>query len=87
MKHIPNCPACGCEVWIPEALYVAAIHSPKISFYCAYGHGMHYDEEAGKQNRMSYYGEQEAKTEKQTENVVKLVFSKEETSNGENKTE
>lgn len=45
MKNVGPCYKCKCEVWIPDALYEAAQASrgPNgISFYCGYGHGMHF---------------------------------------------
>lgn len=39
-----NCPECQSDMWIPEELYLAARRSSKISFFCAYGHAMHYKE-------------------------------------------
>jgi hypothetical protein len=45
MKNAGPCCACKCEVWIPDALYEAALHSrgPNgIHYYCAYGHSQHY---------------------------------------------
>lgn len=47
MRSANRCCKCGCEIWIPDALYEAASASrgPKgIHFYCAYGHGQHFVE-------------------------------------------
>ena len=42
MKSAGPCGACGAEIWIPDALYEAARHSPEVHFYCSYGHGLHF---------------------------------------------
>ncbi len=44
MKSAGPCATCGCEVWLPDSLHDAARHSPSITFYCAYGHGLHFKE-------------------------------------------
>lgn len=42
MKNVGPCFECRCEMWIPDALYEAARHDPKIFFCCGYGHSQHY---------------------------------------------
>jgi len=42
MKRIGNCPWCKSEMWLPDELYQAAVRSPQIAFYCAYGHKQHF---------------------------------------------
>lgn len=44
MKRISNCPGCNCEIWLPDELHEAAIRSPKINFFCVYGHKQHFSE-------------------------------------------
>ncbi len=37
--HQARCFKCKCEMWLPDALYEAAMAAKeKITFYCAYGH-------------------------------------------------
>jgi hypothetical protein len=39
MRSTGQCYRCKCEVWITDALYEAATHSPGvIEFFCGYGH-------------------------------------------------
>lgn len=40
--QVGPCARCKCEMFLPDALYEAAKRSPKISFYCAYGHEQHF---------------------------------------------
>lgn len=35
---VGGCCQCRSEIWLPQALYDAARHSERISFYCPYGH-------------------------------------------------
>lgn len=37
-SFVGPCYKCRSQVWLPQALYEAAKHSPKIGFWCAYGH-------------------------------------------------
>lgn len=37
-RFVGPCCSCQSQMWLPEALYVAAKHSPAITFYCPYGH-------------------------------------------------
>jgi hypothetical protein len=37
-RFVGPCCSCSSQIWLPEALYVAAKHSEKITFYCPYGH-------------------------------------------------
>lgn len=52
MKNVGECARCKCEVWIPDALHDAARHSKTISFYCAYGHGMHFPEGENEETKL-----------------------------------
>lgn len=45
MQRVSACVQCKCEIGLPDELYEAAIRSPKISFYCAYGHSQHFSED------------------------------------------
>lgn len=54
MQDVGKCCRCGTNFWIPDELYQAAKRSPKISFYCPYGHEQHYpagESEADKMRR------------------------------------
>ena len=42
MKDVGPCSRCGCTTWVPDALHDAARRSENITFYCAYGHPMHF---------------------------------------------
>lgn len=48
LKQISDCCKCGCPMSVPEELHLAALNSERITFYCAYGHGQHYNLEAWK---------------------------------------
>lgn len=37
-RFIGGCYQCKSPMWLPQALYAAAQHSDKITFYCPYGH-------------------------------------------------
>ena len=37
-----TCGKCGCEWAMPRELYVSAKRSPRISFWCPYGHERHF---------------------------------------------
>ena len=37
-KPVGPCCQCKAEIYLPSELYIAAQHSSKVTFYCAYGH-------------------------------------------------
>lgn len=43
------CPICDSRLAIPKSLFDVACRNPKVSFYCAYGHALHFSAEAGRQ--------------------------------------
>lgn len=54
MKSAGLCCTCKAEMWLPDALYEAARHSPDIHFWCAFGHRQHFaqgESEAAKLRR------------------------------------
>lgn len=62
LVDVGRCCQCGSEMLIPDELYRAAVRSPDISFYCAYGHKQHYpagETEADKQRRRAERLEQQ----------------------------
>ncbi|RAI34769.1 hypothetical protein CH340_07965 [Rhodoplanes serenus] len=44
MIQVGPCYSCRAEMSLPEELYRAAKRSPRVSFYCAYGHEQIYPE-------------------------------------------
>lgn len=42
MINVGQCYACKTDMSLPEPLYLAAVASENITFYCAYGHGQHF---------------------------------------------
>ena len=42
MTYAGPCVKCRSPVYVPNALYTAAKASPSISFYCSYGHSLHF---------------------------------------------
>ena len=45
---VNECSACGINYGMPRGLYDAARKDPKVTFYCAVGHPMHYPREASR---------------------------------------
>lgn len=43
MKAAGRCAHCKCEIYLPDALYNAALEGREsVSFYCGYGHSQHF---------------------------------------------
>ena len=55
MINLGACNRCKCDLWIPDDLHAAALHSrgPKgIHFYCAYGHSQHFVEGESEEQKL-----------------------------------
>lgn len=47
-----SCAKCKCAMWMPMPLEQSARASEKISFYCPYGHSLHYSEGESETDRL-----------------------------------
>lgn len=51
-SFVGACAHCRADMWLPLALYEAAKHSSRITFYCPYGHGQVFAEGESEETKL-----------------------------------
>lgn len=72
-QFVGACYHCKSEMWLPDALYVAAKHSSKLAFYCAYGHPQVFAEGDNEETKLRHERDRLVQRLAQKDDEIKLA--------------